>query len=390
MSHSDSKADLVIVGAGMVGLAIAYEAARTGKRVVVLERDHVGAGAAGVAAGMLAPASELENEDRPLLEFALTSCRLYPEFVRAVELDSGLPCQYRTEGTLLVALHRDHLEELERLARLQATLGLNAHWLTAAELQDREPTLSSRTVGGLFAEDDRQVNPRALLRALVAAIQRRGGAIVTGARDVRLVTHGSALVGVEYVREGVTTTVEARNTVVATGAFAGELLSGLGLGTFPLRPVKGQILRLRGKPLLQHVVRTAEVYLVPRIDGELVVGATSEEQGFDSRMTAGAVLDLLQEAWRVLPGIAELELAELGAGFRPAFRDNLPVIGPGPLDGLYLAVGHYRHGVMLAPVTARLLIETMESGKLPPALLPFQLDRFGMPSPQSAEGALSV
>jgi glycine oxidase len=143
----------------------------------------------------------------------------------------------------------------------------------------------------------------------------------------------------------------------------------------PLRPVKGQILRLRGATLLHHVVRTPDVYLVPRVDGELVVGATMEERGFDPDVTAGATLDLLREAWRVLPGISELAVSELGVGFRPALRDNLPAIGPTAVDGLFVATGHFRHGVMLAPITADLAIDAIFEGRTPPLLAPFLPDR---------------
>ena len=175
MSQSPCSANVAIIGAGVVGLALAYELSRGGLRVVVVERDRVGAGASGVAAGMLAPASEAATEDEALLDLALQSCALYPEFVQSVEEISGMNCQYRTEGTLLIALHRDHVEELEHLARRQAILGLTTRWLSAREVLELEPSLTARVTGGLLAEGDRQVNPRALVAALAKAVERLGG-----------------------------------------------------------------------------------------------------------------------------------------------------------------------------------------------------------------------
>ncbi|MCK9517865.1 MAG: glycine oxidase ThiO [Dehalococcoidia bacterium] len=369
------RADVVVIGAGVVGLAIAYEAARRGHSVLVLERDRIGAGAAGVAAGMLAPASEADCEDPALISLALESCRLYPGWVASIEADSGMRCRYRTEGSLLVALHHDHLEELERLAAFQQGRGLDVRWLTAAAIQAREPGLSPRVIGGLFAEGDRQIDPRFYMPAMAAAIRAHGGEILAGASVTSIVQSAGRATGVCFTLAGDDREVRGTVIVVAAGAWSNGPLAGV-LPPLPLRPVKGQILRLRPGPPLRHVIRTADVYLVSREDGELVVGATSEERGFDSRPTAGPVMDLLREAWRVLPLIYELELAELGVGLRPALRDGLPIIGPSPLDGLWLAAGHYRHGIMLAPVTARLLLDAMDSGDIPPLLAPFQLDRF--------------
>jgi len=374
MSGTD-RADIIVIGAGVVGLAVAYEAARRGHSVLVLERDRVGAGAAGVAAGMLAPASEAECEDTPFLSLALESCELYPEWVASVEADSGIGCRYRSEGSLLVALHRDHFEELERLAAIQRQLGLEVTWLDSAAIQAREPALSPRVVGGLLAEGDRQIDPRTYMASMVAAVRARGGEILLGARVTSIAETAGRADAVRFMRDGDHREVRAATIVVSAGAWANGPLAGL-FPPLPLRPVKGQILRLRGAPLVRHVVRSPDVYLVPREDGELVVGATSEERGFDATATAGAVMDLLREAWRVLPGIYELEFAEAGVGFRPALRDGLPIIGRSAVEGVWLAVGHYRHGVMLAPATARLLLDAIDSGGVPPLLAPFQPGRF--------------
>lgn len=368
-----SSVDLLVIGGGVIGLAIGYEASRAGQRVLVLERDRPGSGASGVAAGMLAPAAEAGATEPCLVELALASCRVYPEWVRTIEADSGVSCRYRTEGTLLVALNRDHDEELEREADHQRGLGLGVERLTASEVLDREPALSPRVTSGIFAEEDRQVDPRALVEALSIAIRRLGGSVRSGAAVRSVWLEDGRVAGIHVGQDHA---VESHAVVVAAGAWSNAPLQGVA-EHLPLRPVKGQVLRLRGGALIRHVVRTPDVYLVPRTDGELVVGATMEEQGFDARSTAGATMDLLRAAWQVLPGVYDLELAELSVGFRPAFRDNLPAIGPIGPDGLFLATGHYRHGVLLAPVTARLLVETIRTGSMPRQLAPFVPTRLG-------------
>jgi len=396
-------ADVAIIGGGVIGLACAYELASANKRVVVLERDRPGSGAGHVAAGMLAPISEADGEDEPFIQLALESCGLYPDWIQRIEADSGLGCGYRDEGSLLVALHRDHEVEWERLAGIQRRLSLESRRLDRAEVLEREPYLSPRVVSGLFVPGDKQVNPRRLTKALAVAIEARGGTVVGGeplpAAPSPLAERGSPEGGnrAEPLIEGGRCVgasmgdveVRAEVTVVAAGAWSGEVWPE-GAGVLPMRPVKGQILRLRGEPLLNHVLRTPDVYLVPREDGELVVGATTEEQGFDTRVTTWAVMDLLREAWRVLPGVAELEMAEAIAGLRPALRDHQPAIGRTAIDGLFVATGHYRHGIVLAPITARLLAGVLDgTATVPPAFDPIRLSGSSSPQaprPELAEG----
>jgi glycine oxidase len=396
-------ADVAVIGGGVIGLSCAYELVCRGKRVVVLERDRPGSGAGAVAAGMLAPVSEVETEEPAFVDLALESCGLYPQWVQRIEADAGLECGYRAEGSLLLALHRDHEVELERLMRTQRSMGLQSDLVSRNEALEKEPYVSTRIVGGLFVAGDHQVNPRRLTRALAAAIRARGGTILEGEAASPVYEGGHAI--------GATTTsaeVRAEVTVIAAGAWSGDvwpttpppnpfptggegkpsietgvstsMSSSAGgtpqpdAGPLPMRPVKGQILRLRGPVLVNHVVRTPDVYLVPRTDGELVVGATSEEQGFDTTITTWAVMDLLRDAWRVLPGVAELELAETSVGHRPALRDHMPAIGATSVPGLFVATGHYRHGVMLSAVTAKLLADVLDgSGSVPSAFDPMRL-----------------
>lgn len=374
------QAAVVIVGAGIIGLSLAFELARRGEEVVVLERSRPGAGASGVAAGMLAPAAEAEHEDPDLLHLAQESQRRYPDFVRAIEEHSGRSCELRQEGTLLVALNRDDEDELERLATFQRRLGLACAPLTAEQARAREPQLSPRVTAALHAPHDHQVDPAAMVAALEAAVRALGGTVVTGFEATGFETQGgrlAAVVGRRHVGDEASghaaeepRAVRCRVAVLAAGAW-----SSFGIAwpaePFTVRPVKGQLVHLQGPELLQHVVRTPHVYLVPRRGGRLVIGATMEEMGFDATPTAGAVMDLLWQARLVVPAIYDLELAEVKVGFRPATRDHRPLIGPADVPGLYLATGHFRHGVLLAPATAMLLAEAIITGSLPPLIAPF-------------------
>ena len=368
------KAEIAIVGAGVIGLAIAFELTRRGQSVVVLERDRIGSGAAAAAAGMLAPVSEAEAEEPALVDLALESHRLYPEFVDAVESASGRACGFRREGTLVVALGRDEEGDLDHLRQAQEARGLTSVRLTADEVFDREPHLSGWVTGGLLAAEDHQVDPRALALALSGVVRGAGGRVVEGARVNGFGAEAGRLTHVTGQLSGTEFSVKCQTAVLAAGAWSSQDL-GPDADELAVRPVKGQVVRLKGPQLVRHVVRTPEVYLVPRDSGELVVGATMEEQGFDSSPTAGAVMDLLRRAWHVLPGIYDCAISEISVGFRPATRDHLPLIGPTDVEGLLVATGHYRHGVLLAPVTARLIADLVTGGRESSLLGPFSPGR---------------
>jgi glycine oxidase len=382
------QTDVCVIGGGVIGLAVAYELVERGLRVTVLEAAGTGErSAAGVAAGMIAPVSEVDVSHPELTRFALAGHDEYPAWIERVEAASGMPTGFDRGGTLWVAVHRDHPAWLEHLRAFQVDRGLDTVRLTAAEVRELEPAIAPNASGGLLARDDWQVDPRRLMRALRHAIEGRGGEVIEHAaasvpeRSARGWTVTAGREGGDAVD------LEASTVVLAPGAFGSELfapwLPGAGL-----RPVKGQVVRLRSAPgdppLARHVIRTPDVYLVPREDGEIVVGATMEEMGFDARVTAGALHDLIREARRVLPGVFELELVEARAGFRPALRDHKPAIGT--VDaGLFVAVGHYRNGVALAPITARLLADLIVDGRSDAELEPFAPHRFA--AAPTAEGA---
>ncbi|RLT27507.1 MAG: glycine oxidase ThiO [Chloroflexi bacterium] len=361
------RRDVVIAGGGIIGLALAWELTRRGRHVLVLEASEGSADAAArVAAGMLAPVSEVDLAHPDLTRLSIASAEMYADWAYDLEAASGLDVAYETTGTLIVALHRDHLAEIEHLRAFQHDRGLAAETLTRGELRDAEPALAPSVVGGIRVPD-RQIDPRRVLAALRAALARAGAEVCDGARVQRI---ESGLV--TYELDGHTTQVEAMQVVIASGAWSGAIEADVAL---PMRPVKGLVLRLRGERLLQHVVRTPDVYLVPRAYGELVVGATMEERGFDRTQRAGDVYDLLLEATRALPGVRELELSEVCVGFRPALRDHLPAIGE-VAPGVFVATGHFRDGVLLTPVTARLLSAVMCGDAPDPLLAPYAPSRF--------------
>ncbi|HYZ27468.1 MAG TPA: glycine oxidase ThiO [Thermoleophilaceae bacterium] len=330
------------MGAGIAGLASAWRAAQAGLRVVVLERGSPGAGASSVAAGMLAPVTEAEFGEDELLGLNLESAALWPSFAAELEASTGLPTGYRAGGALAVAVDRDDAEELRRLHRLQRSLGLESEWLVPSAARAAEPGLAPRIAGAIDAPGDAQVDPVAVIEALLAAVADAGVEIRSGAAVRRDPGADTLSFGDERIR--------ADQIVIAAGAWSAELAD------VRVHPVKGQLLHLRTRagapPLAGRIVRTPRCYVVPRADGRVVVGATTEEKGFDTSVDAGAVHRLLEAAWEVLPDVWELEFVGVIAGLRPATPDNRPLIGRAS-ERLIYATGHYRNGILLAPLTAQ-------------------------------------
>ncbi len=301
---------------------------------------------------MLAPVGELSFGEQELLNLNLSSAELFPGFVSELEEATGIATGFERSGALHVALDRDEAEQLHRRYRLQAEMDLEAEWLTPKRCRELEPGLAPSNAGGVHVPGEASVDPRALCAALLAGLEGEGAEVRSGAEVVEALISDDHLEG---VRLDSGEELRAANTVLANGAWAGAS-EWLPEGARPaVRPVKGQIVALRGPasdPVCERIVASERVYVVPRGDGRLIVGATVEERGFDTTVTAGGVHELLREAYRLLPDIAELELLETSAGVRPATPDNLPLIGPGAIEGLVLATGHYRNGVLLAPLTA--------------------------------------
>lgn len=355
--------DVVVVGGGVIGLSCAWRAALRGARVAVLERGETGGGATRVAAGMLAPVGELTFGEPELLELTLASARLYPQFVAELEAASGEETGYERLGALHVALDRDEAAQLRRVHELQRSLELEAEWLPPRRCRELEPGLTPSFHGGVFAAGEAAIDPRALSRALVSALGTAGAEVRGGVEVVDGVFEGERLAG---VRTAAGEELRAESVVLAAGAWSGAT-EWLPEHARPrVRPVKGQVLELRrrdGEPPAQHILASERVYLVPRPDGRLIVGATVEEMGFDTAVTAGGVHELLREAYRLLPDVAEMELLGAIAGLRPGTPDNLPLVGPGAIEGLVLATGHFRNGILLAPLAAETVADLLSGDR---------------------------
>jgi glycine oxidase len=366
-----TRYDAVVIGAGLIGLACAWRARRRGLAVLVVERaDEPGAATSRVAAGMLAPVTEADFGDEPRLRLNLAARERWPAFAAELEELTGLGTGYRDSGALVVAADRDDTEELRRLHAFQRSLGLEAEWLAPSRCRALEPGLSPRIGGGILAHHDALADPVATARALAAAVPE----LALGVEAEAIEHDGGRVTGVRTAAG----TVACEHAVIAAGPWS-SALAPHGEGP-PVRPVKGQILELRvrggGPPPLERIVRTPRCYLVPRADGRVLLGATVEEQGFDTAVTAGGVFRLLEAAWEVLPEVGELELLGAHAGLRPGTLDNTPVVGAGELDGLIWATGHWRNGVLLAPLTGEAVAELLAGEEVPELLAPLAPGRF--------------
>ncbi|MFI7273428.1 glycine oxidase ThiO [Streptomyces sp. NPDC049879] len=371
--------DAVVVGGGVIGLVTAWRAAGRGLRTAVADA-RPGGGAALVAAGMLAAVTELHHGEEALLDLNLASAARWPAFAAELVDAAGADVGHRARGTLQVALDADDRAQLRELRLLQERCGLDTQWLTGRECRRLEPMLAPGVRGGVRVDGDHQADPRLLVAALLTACERAGVALHRS-DAARLTVSGDRATGV-VLADG--TRLAAERTVLAGGCRSGDLAGLPPEVAVPVRPVKGQVLRLRmpdtRQPFLSRtvraVVRGEQVYLVPRRSGELVLGATVEERGMDTEVTAGGVYGLLRDAHELLPGLTELPLAEARAGLRPVSPDNAPLLGPTALPGLHLATGHGRNGVLLAPVTGDALAEALTTGELPAEARPFGARRF--------------
>ncbi|MGV6873709.1 glycine oxidase ThiO [Pseudochelatococcus sp. B33] len=365
---------VIIIGAGVIGLSVAWLLARAGRPVVVFDSGEAGQGASRAAAGMLAASTELEPGEQWLLPLNRRSQQSWPDFAGELERASGLSVDLREEGTLHVALNADEQARLRHHMALQEKAGLPVEWLTPGEVRAREPFLAN-AAGAIWSAGDHQVDNRKVTAALRIAAPGAGAELREHTPVDRIVVADGRVTGVEAGGA-----FHAASTVVLAAGAWSRGIGGLTPETRPpVRPVKGQMLALgmpADAPLLRHVVWASGIYLVPRRDGRLIVGATAEERGFDDRLTAGGVLSLLQNAWRALPGIEELPIVETWTGFRPGSRDDAPILGEGPVAGLVYATGHHRNGILQTPVTADIVSRLILEGARDPLAEPFAFDRF--------------
>ncbi|OYT71127.1 MAG: glycine oxidase ThiO [Chloracidobacterium sp. CP2_5A] len=343
--------DVIIIGGGVIGLAIARALARDGLRVTVFERNaQPGGEASWAAAGMLAPQAEADAPG-PLFDLCLRSRALYADFVAALWAETGIDAELCPAGTLLLAEEENEVAALQAKLAWQTAAGCHAEWMSPDEVQALEPLLKS--AGALYLPDDWQVENRRLTQALVAATMAAQARFVCHCEGLELLVERGRVAGVEMRGER----WAAPAVVNAAGSWAARMSPALlRLPARAVRPIRGQMLALR-MPLLtrlRHVIRTPRAYLVPRRDGRLIVGATVEDVGYEKQVTAGGVFSLLAGALAVAPALAQAALVETWAGLRPLATDNLPIIGETDIEGLYCATGHYRNGILLTPITAEI------------------------------------
>lgn len=365
---------ICIIGGGVIGLSVGWQLARKGKKVELLERNEPGKGAAWVAAGMLAPQAEMGFEEIELFNLCRKSLDIYPQFLEELYEDSGIKLEVERCGTLLVGFDRDDTERLRRLYDFREKVGLPVDWLTGSEAREMEPLLSPKCSSALWIKDDAQVDNRKLLGALKNAFVNRGGELYDNHKVEAINIENGKVLGVHV--HGID--IENEAVILSAGCWS-KKVNGIDENFLPpVRPVKGQIISLTANDecRLKHTVRAPDVYLVPKKDGRLIVGASNEEMGFNTAPTAGEIFRMLERAWEAVPSIYDLPIQSIDVGLRPGSRDHQPIIGDSEIEGLYFATGHYRNGILLAPITAYELSDWIVSGNKSPALSPFQISRF--------------
>jgi glycine oxidase len=343
--------DVAIAGAGLIGGAIALELAEAGLSVGVFDRGEPGHEASWASAGILSPAPENPG-GIPVVPLGKASMALYPEFVARVEEISGERSGFRPGGTVEALLSGDAVRDLSTLIAVHHGLGLKAEPLRGEEARELEPALSEEVEAAALRPEEASVDNRALVQAVLAAARNRGVQIFSGQGVQAIWCEGGRCGGLKLRNEN----VAAKWTVVAAGCFSAQIE---GVKAYaPVRPAKGQMVALRAEGVqIERVLWSERVYLVPRNDGRILAGATVEYAGFDKQVTAGGLKKILAGAIELAPGLAEARIEETWAGLRPDSQDHLPILGPTDVDGLMMATGHFRSGVLLTPITARLIGE---------------------------------
>jgi glycine oxidase len=363
--------DVAIAGGGLIGGAIAFELARAGLQVALFDRQQPGEGASWAAAGILSPAPENAGMISTV-PLGRSSLQLYPEFVATVEEISGQSVGYRARGTLEALFSTDAQEKLSTIIALHHGLALKAEPVSAEDAREMEPALSPELEAAVFRPDEACVDNRALTKAVLTAAQHSGLKIFPGSNVQSIAKDGGRCDGLFVDGEK----VESRWTVIAAGCSSAEIKGAAHYA--PVRPAKGQMIALRPKDLsIERVLWSDDVYLVPRNDGRILAGATVEYVGFDKNVTVGAVQKILTAALQLAPALTDAQIEETWAGLRPDSPDHLPIMGPTDLDGLLIATGHFRSGILLAPITAKLIREWITTQSVRQDWARFSPMRFG-------------
>lgn len=374
------SADVVVIGGGIIGCAIAFRLAQSRTRVIVIDRNEPGSEASSAAAGMLAPQGEMV-EPSPLFEFCRKSRELYPRFVSEIEEISGQRVGYHPEGTLLVARDDEEAGELEKAFQAQSRLGLPLERLTAEETCRRAPGLSPQIRFGLFVPGDHWIDNEALIRALAEACSRLGTRFVTGSPVRKLNVRNGRVESVE-VAAGAgqpPTEVSGGQFVLAAGCWSNQLVEPLRV-SLPMQPCRGQIIELSCARDSPFTIRAGHHYLVPRPPGRVVLGTTGEYVGYEKAVTAEGLRSILEGVMRMVPVVKEYQFCRAWAGLRPDTADHLPILGYGTQENLAFATGHFRNGILLAPITAQLITELLLTGSTSESIAPFSSRRFTPPA----------
>ena len=373
--RTSARPTVAVVGGGICGLGIGWRLAAAGCTVDVFERGTAGHGASWAAAGMLAANVETEPGEEALLALNLESQAVWPAFAEELEAVSGVDLGYRDEGTLVVAAHRDDAAELRNTYEFHRSLGLEVEWLTGGQARRMEPHLAPGVSAAVSSLKDHQVDNRQIVVALREAFLQSGGRLHENTPVQAIDVESGRAKGVQIDGER----RNANMVLLAAGAWSYDMDGVPPVARPPVRPLKGQVIALQMEPrapIIDRVIWGPGIYMVPRRDGTLILGATVEEKGFDNDLTAGGVFRLLEAAWEILPQIEELPIKDMWVGFRPTSRDDAPILGPTSVDGLVVATGHHRNGVLLAPVTIDAVSAFMLDGKLAESVEPFGIGRF--------------
>ena len=374
MTTGFGERPIVIVGGGIIGLSLGWQLLRRGRAVTVFDRGDVGREASWVAGGMLAPHSEVGFEEEDFLSVGARSLEMFPRFVDELAEDTGQRVALDPHGTLIVAFNRDDMARIRRLYEFRRHLGLPVEWMLGSEAKEKEPLLSPKVTAAISLPDDIQVNARRLVETLRSAFVKRGGKLEENTEVEAIEIRADRAFGVS-TRSGVT---EATDVVLAAGSWSSRIGGIPEALRPPVRPIKGQVLSLRqnGDVNFKHVIRSPDVYLVPKDDGRLIVGASQEEMGFDKTPTAGEIMRILERGWEAVPSIYDLPLESIDVGLRPGSRDHMPIVGTTAIEKLYYATGHFRHGILLTPLTAYAMCDLITDGKTTDDLASFDPRRF--------------
>lgn len=368
------KDKITIIGGGIIGLSIGWKLLKKGFQVEIFERGKVCTGASLVAAGMLAPQAEMGFEEIELFRYCRKSLELYPVFCAELSNDSGINIKIEKCGSLMLAFDRDDTERLRRLYDFREKVGLPVQWITGSEAREIEPLLSPRCTNAIWIEDDAQINNRILLEAIKKAFINSGGKLFEHQEVVSVNIKNGKVRSIQVNGEN----IESGSVIICAGSWSKQIAGIPEELLSPVRPVKGQLINLvmNNECNLSHALRAPDVYLVPKSDGRLIIGASVEEKGFDITPTAGEIFRLLERGWETIPSIYDLQIDSIEVGLRPGSRDHEPILGKTDVEGLYYATGHYRNGILLTPVTAMDMSELIADGNESEEIKHFSISRF--------------